>query len=141
MATVASADEQQIHSSQRAQQLLRVLVVEDDPDCAACLALFLRFNGVAAEVATNGSAALQSIQVTPPDVVLLDLSLPDMDGYQLARRLRRLSPTMLLLIALTGNVPEKDSAGPSDRRFAYHFVKPVDPFELVACLHNYAKSL
>src|SRR5689334_21696079 len=81
MATAWSVNEQQVRFPQSTRRALRVLVVEDDSDCAACLALFLRLGGMAAEVAVNGAAALSSVRASRPDVVLMDIGLPDMDGY------------------------------------------------------------
>jgi CheY-like chemotaxis protein len=66
---------------------LRVLVVEDDADCAESVALLLNLFGLVAEVVRSGPGALEAARVRPPDVVLLDLALPGMNGYDVARAL------------------------------------------------------
>jgi CheY-like chemotaxis protein len=96
---------------------------------------------MAVEVAADGAAALESIRATPPDVVLMDIGLPDMDGYQVARRLRGLVSKKPLFIALTGRVQEKGRQSPANEDFDYHFVKPIDPAQLVALLNEYAALL
>ncbi len=67
---------------------LRILVVEDNPDGAESLRLLLGLYGHRAEVAGDGAAALAAARQFSPDVVLLDIGLPGMDGYEVARRLR-----------------------------------------------------
>jgi DNA-binding response OmpR family regulator len=119
---------------------LHVLLVEDDADCAACMALLLRLAGFAVEVAADGSTALAAFHAAPPDVVLMDLRLPDMDGEEVARHLRAIAPIKPLLIALSGIVREKDREQPADELFDHHLVKPVDPDEILALLGDYAES-
>jgi two-component system CheB/CheR fusion protein len=67
---------------------LRVLVVEDDPHLATDMAVWLSCQGHKARVATDGPAALRTAEADPPDVVLLDIGLPGMDGYAVAERVR-----------------------------------------------------
>ena len=83
---------------------LRIFIVEDHGDAGESLALLLRVSGHEVEVAPNGPTALRAAADTPPDVALLDLSLPGgMDGYEVARRLREQEADKLpLLIAVTG---------------------------------------
>src|SRR4051812_17111413 len=82
---------------------MRVLVVEDDPRAAACLTELLRREGHEAEVASDGHAAVRAARLQTPDAVLLDLGLPGMDGWQVARLLRELpGPKRPLLVAVTG---------------------------------------
>jgi DNA-binding response OmpR family regulator len=141
MATAWRADEQQAPSIPPVKWPLRVLVVEDNPDCALSLAMLLRHNGFAVDIATTGSAALASIQDSLPDVVLMDIGLPEMDGYQVAGRMRSVSAKKPLLIALTGYGQEADRQRSRDEGFDYHFVKPADPLELMALLNEYARSI
>lgn len=140
MATTWSPYEQRIRSSRPDGRRLHVLVVEDDPDCAECLALLLHVGGIAVEIAANGSAALASVQASPPDVVLMDIGLPDMDGYQLARGLRGVAAKSPLLIALTGHLEDNDPQRAKEQGFDYHFTKPIDPDVLVALLDDHARS-
>jgi PleD family two-component response regulator len=67
---------------------LCVLVVEDDEDTAASLAILLRLYGYEVEVAADGPSALRAVQASPPDVVLLDIGLPKMNGWLVAKRIR-----------------------------------------------------
>ena len=88
---------------------MRVLVVEDDPSAAQSLVELLRHGGYEVEVAADASSAVTAAAAHPPDVVLLDIGLPDTDGWQLARRLGRLdAPKRPLLVALTGRSGEAD---------------------------------
>jgi CheY-like chemotaxis protein len=107
---------------------LRVLIVDEVPELADTLARLLRLWGHEVAVSYDGPAALQAAAAHPPDVVLLDVGLPGMDGCELARRLRLLPGLeKCRLVAITGH------AGPADRRrceeagIDSHFVKPLDP--------------
>jgi CheY-like chemotaxis protein len=105
----------------------RVLVVDDNPDAALSLADALEEVGYTVRVAHDGPAALDSLGEFHPDVALLDIGLPVMDGYELAQRLRALlglaSPK---LIAITGYGQDGDRQKAWIAGFAEHLVKPVD---------------
>jgi two-component system CheB/CheR fusion protein len=107
---------------------LRVLVVEDELITAECLALFLRRWGHEAAVARNGSGALHAVPTFKPEVVLLDIGLPSMDGFEVACCLRKL-PGMekCLLMALTGRGHEDDLRRCKEAGIDFHFLKPVEP--------------
>ena len=106
----------------------RVLVVDDNEDGARLLARLLRASGHHAELAHDGPTALDAAIATPPDVVFLDIGLPGMDGFEVARRLRRLDgPNRALLVALTGYGREDDMRRSREAGFDLHMVKPVDP--------------
>jgi PAS domain S-box-containing protein len=109
----------------------RVLVVDDNDDAADILAETLRRSGHDAVAVYDGPAALDSAQGRPPDVVLLDLGLPGMDGYEIARRMRA-EPHLsdIVLIALTGWGSEADRRRSREAGFAHHLTKPVDPTSL-----------
>ena len=111
--------------------LLRILVVEDLHDSADSLALLLRLWGYEAAVAYDGPSALAMASAHSPDVVLLDIGLPGMDGCEVARQLRRL-PGMnrALLFAITGYGQEADVQRCKEAGIHRHFLKPVDPAEL-----------
>jgi CheY-like chemotaxis protein len=119
---------------------LRVLIVDDLHDSADSLAQLIRFWGHEPVVAYEASAALQEASATPPDVVLLDIGLPKMDGWELARRLRQL-PGMAkaLLVALTGYGQEADVQRCKEAGIDCHFLKPVDPDELKQLLDKAEK--
>lgn len=110
---------------------LRVLIVDDVHDAADSLAQLIRFWGHEPAVAYEACGAIQEASATPPDVVLLDIGLPKMDGWELARRLRQL-PGMAkaLLVALTGYGQEADVQRCKEAGIDCHFLKPVDPDEL-----------
>jgi PAS domain S-box-containing protein len=106
---------------------LRVLVVEDNVDAGDTQSMLLRLYGHTVEVARTGPAALEMASTFRPDVVLLDIGLPGMDGYQVAKRLRdRPEFKNVTLCALTGFTPsEADHQRQIDTGFDHYFVKPV----------------
>jgi PAS domain S-box-containing protein len=118
---------------------LPVLVVDDDVDAADSLALLLRMSGYAAHVAYSGATALQAAVEHRPAAVILDLSLPEMDGYELGRRLRQ-HPQLaaIRLIALTGHGRQEDLDRSRAEGFAEHLVKPVEPQRLLDLLEPIA---
>nr|HEX4314820.1 ATP-binding protein [Kofleriaceae bacterium] len=104
-----------------------VLVVDDNADAAVLLADLLESRGYTARVAHDPTEALRVAGEFVPDVAVLDIGLPDMDGYELARRLRALPAWRdVTLLALSGYGQEPDRARSADAGFAQHLVKPVD---------------
>jgi PAS domain S-box-containing protein len=106
----------------------RVLVVDDNDDSAQTMAMMLQLEGHRAKVAHDGRAALDVAREFKPHVVLLDIGLPEMDGFDVARRMREtpdLADTML--VAMTGYGQEEDRRRTSQAGFAHHLVKPIDP--------------
>jgi CheY-like chemotaxis protein len=119
---------------------LRVLVVEDDADTADTLALLLRLNGYEVEVAADGSSALQAVRARGPDVVLLDIGLPKMDGWVVARRIReQTSWKKPLLVAVSGYGTQADQRRSQEAGIDLHFVKPVEPPELLRLLKRFER--
>jgi len=111
--------------ARRAGSRVPVLVVDDNVDAAELLAEVLRSRGHEVQVAYDGPSALAVVEEAPPRVALLDLGLPVMDGYELARRLReRLGA--LRLVAVTGYGQEPDRRASAQAGFDAHLVKPVD---------------
>jgi PAS domain S-box-containing protein len=110
---------------------LRVLVVDDSRDGAESLALLLRLKGHDVRVAHDGLAALEAAQASPPDLAILDIGMPGMDGYELARRLRQ-KPGLgkLVLVALTGWGQAEDRRRSQEAGFNQHLTKPADPAAL-----------
>jgi DNA-binding response OmpR family regulator len=104
----------------------RVLLVDDAVELAEGLALLLRVDGHDVRVALNGVDALEAAAAFRPEVVVLDLGLPDLGGVEVARRLR-LEGARPRLVALTGAVEE---AGAAAGLFDHFLVKPVEPGEL-----------
>src|SRR5262245_60219161 len=110
---------------------LTVLIVDDNADAADSLALLLKLWGYEGRVAYDGSAALAAFQQQGPDAVLLDLSLPGLDGFAVAGRLRTLAQGRgFTLIALTGFGREEDYRRAAEAGFDLHLLKPVDPERL-----------
>ncbi len=112
-----------------------VLVVDDNIDAADSLALLLQMSGYDAHVAYSGRTALQTAVEHRPEAVILDLSLPEMDGYELGRRLRQ-HPQLadVRLIALTGHGRQEDLDRSRAEGFAAHLVKPVELRQLLDLL-------
>jgi CheY-like chemotaxis protein len=106
---------------------LYILLVEDDPDTAESTAMFLRECGHRVQVASDGPAACQAAASQPPDVVLLDLALPGMDGWEVARRLQEPAwEKKPLLIAVTGHDRKEDYGRSLTAGIDLHLAKPVD---------------
>lgn len=106
----------------------RILVVDDNEDARDSLDLLLRLDGHEIRKAADGPAALAAAPEFRPDVVLLDIGLPGMDGYEVARRLREQSSTRgALLVAITGYGQPDDRLRAEAAGFDHHLVKPVDP--------------
>jgi CheY-like chemotaxis protein len=114
-------------------QSLRVLVVEDNVDAADSLGLLLRLHGHEVQIARSGPRALEIAATSRPDVVLLDIGLPAMDGYQVAKRLRELPGFKdVLICALTGYTPsEADRQRQQETGFNHYYVKPLDLSKLL----------
>ena len=105
----------------------RIFIVDDNVDAAMSLAMLLKFQGHETETAYGGRDALERVEAFRPDVALLDIGLPEMNGYVLAKRLRAL-PTLkgLRLVALTGYGQAEDRLQARAAGFDDHLVKPVD---------------
>ena len=126
-ATVADA----VRHAATAQAPLRVLVVDDNLDAVHTLNLFLAAGGHRVEIAYNALDAIEVAKVFSPQVCLLDIGLPDMDGNELARRLRRLPQTAgALLVAATGYGRQQDRDAARDAGFDHYMVKPVNTIQL-----------
>lgn len=103
----------------------RILVIDDNRDAADTLAHLLRKSGNEVRSTYEGHTALEEIDRFRPDVVLLDIGLPGMSGYEVARRIRLSGPAMLL-IAVTGYGQEEDRRLAAAAGFDHHLVKPID---------------
>jgi CheY-like chemotaxis protein len=113
----------------------RVLIVDDNVDAARLLARLLEARGHRAEVAADGLTALALAQAHSPDLILLDIGLPGMDGYEVARRLREVRGLdQTLLVALTGYGQAEDRRRTREAGMDYHLTKPVDPRTLADLL-------
>ena len=105
---------------------LRVLVVDDNVDAAKSLGKLLGLRGHEVSLAHDGPSALAAAAAAPPDLVLLDIGLPGMDGYAVAARLRAAGHAGAALVAVTGYGREDDLQRSRDAGFDHHLVKPID---------------
>ena len=106
---------------------MRILVVDDNRDAADSLAMLLQLMGNEVRTVNDGLKALECADEFKPQVILLDIGLPQMNGWETARTLRaRYGSEGLVLIALTGWAQEADRRRSREAGFDYHFVKPVD---------------
>ncbi len=118
----------------------RVLVVDDNRDAAESLAVFLQLSGHTVHTAYDGVEAIQAAEKFRPDLVLLDIGMPNLNGYEACRRIRDTAwGKDMTMIAQTGWGQEDDKRRTRDAGFDDHLVKPVDPLavvKIVAALKN-----
>lgn len=120
---------------------LSVLVVDDNADAADSLREMLAMAGYRARAAYTGQAALDAIATEQPDVALLDIGLPDIDGYEVCRRIRaRSQDHQPALIAVTGWGQERDKERATAAGFNGHLTKPADPAELLSMLRQLGRA-
>ncbi len=112
-------------------QRRRVLLVEDDADTRDMLRLTLQLDGHQVDVAGDGRLAIDRATAERPEVVLIDIGLPDIDGYEVARRLRSALGPDVLLVALTGFGRDEDLLRAHQAGFDVHLLKPVERDQLV----------
>jgi two-component system, OmpR family, response regulator len=121
---------------------LRVLVVEDYPDAATSTALLLKLFGHEVDVAGDGPTALRAAAAFAPDVVLLDIGLPGMDGYEVARRLSsQATARRPFFIAVSGYSQSPDRRLAMEAGIDMHLLKPVDPDHLRLLLQRFLHIL
>ena len=115
----------------------RILVVDDNLDSAESLALLLGLQGHEVSTATDGPAAVTTARSFRPEIVFLDIGLPGIDGYEVARRIRA-EPDLAgtVLIAMTGYGQEEDVRQAMAAGFDRHLVKPVDFAEIETLLRR-----
>ena len=111
----------------------KILVVDDNVDAADTLEALLTIEGYSVAVAYDGEAALEAVRKDPPAIVLMDIGMPRMDGYEAARRIRE-ETEGIRLIALTGWGQDLDRQKAQDAGFNTHFVKPVDLEQLLSTI-------
>jgi CheY-like chemotaxis protein len=119
----------------------RVLVVDDNRDAAQSVASFLELGGHEVRTAADGAEALVASELFAPQVFVLDIGLPVLDGYEVAQRLRQ-SPIGrdALLVALTGYGQREDRLNAEAAGFDHHFVKPADPTALLSCIEKWLRE-
>ncbi|HEY4121149.1 MAG TPA: response regulator [Byssovorax sp.] len=104
---------------------LRVLVVDDNPDVLATISELVAVLGHDVTTASSGGEALAAAARSEPELVLLDIGLPDISGYEVARRLRQISGAPMRIVAVTGWGQESDRMRSAAAGFDLHLVKPI----------------
>src|SRR5688572_30052322 len=120
---------------------LRILIVDDNRDAAGMLAMLLQFSGHETHMAHDGVEAVEATTTLQPDLILLDIGLPRMSGYEAARKIREQQEQPgPLLVALTGWGQDEDRRRTEEAGFDAHLVKPVDEAALGTLLDDLAAS-
>ena len=125
----------------RADDALHVLIVDDDQNVAIGMGELVRLLGHHAHVAHSGMQALEMARTHPPDVALLDIEMPGMDGHEVARRLVLLRRQGVYIVAVTGRGSEDDMQRSVTAGFIEHVVKPCTGKALNGVLARAADSL
>ncbi len=121
---------------------LRVLVVDDNIDSAQSLGMLLEATGHDVRLAYDGPTALQATLDYRPHVVLLDIGLPDLDGYEVAKRIREATTLQnIVLVAMTGYGNVSDLRRSKEAGFNHHLVKPADFGKVQEILANITKKV
>jgi PAS domain S-box-containing protein len=118
---------------------LRVVIADDSRSAADIMGMFFRMEGFEAAVAYDGEEAVAQARSLCPDLVVLDLGMPKIDGFEACKRIRKLFP-QAVMVALSGWGSREDRRRSSDAGFDEHLVKPVSPDDLRAFLASYFKK-
>lgn len=121
--------------------MLRVLVVDDSRDSISTLHWLLQNWGHEAYVAADGPTALRMANSLQPDVVILDLAMPGMDGYEVAKHLRQLDAHKPIIIVHSGYCTDADVRRSLEAGCKYHLPKPVDPDDMRRLLEDSERGL
>ncbi len=138
----ATLQEYELHDEVTAPvaRSLRAVVVDDAADLRELVADLLRMKGHQVTAVEDGASAVKVISEQRPDVALIDIGLPDMDGYEVARALRKDLPTgKLRLIAMTGYGQAADKATAIDAGFDAHIVKPASADKIMRAIYGVAE--
>jgi PAS domain S-box-containing protein len=119
---------------------MRVMIVDDNHDAADSMALLVEFAGAATHVAYSGNAALEAIEKFRPTVVLLDLGMPVMDGFEVCRQIRQKYRHEIAVVALSGWGQNSDKLQAQRAGFDSHLTKPADPASIEATLSRWASG-
>jgi CheY-like chemotaxis protein len=122
-----------------AMRRLRVLVADDCPDTRKSLRMLLKVWGHDCRDVGDGQAAVCQALNYAPDLVLLDILMPELDGYEAARRLRQFDPS-LRLVAMSGHTGPGDVLAALEAGFDHFLVKPFDPRELESLLRSFSEK-
>jgi CheY-like chemotaxis protein len=113
-----------------------ILIIEDNSDSRESLAMLLRLLGHRVDVAENGARGIERALALRPEIALIDLRLPDVDGYEIARQLRIALGSGIVLVALTGSSQPEDRRRTHEVGFEVHLTKPVELDELEKVLRR-----
>jgi CheY-like chemotaxis protein len=111
----------------------RILLIEDNADAREAMCALLELDGHDVQAAADGPQGLELARTKLPEIVLIDIGLPGMDGFEVARRMRALGQPVVL-VALTGYGQPEDRRRTQEAGFDVHLVKPVDPADLTNAL-------
>ncbi len=128
---IESSSTTQIDEQHLTIENVRVLLVEDNPSTRNMVKIFLECHGFSVVEAADGLEGIEQFKAQQPDVCVVDIGLPDCNGYEVAKQIRKSGGQSSLLIALTGYGLPKDKELSCEAGFDFHLVKPVDPEELV----------
>jgi CheY-like chemotaxis protein len=111
----------------------RVLIADDNRDAAESLSILLQIEGHEVTVVHDGEAAVAAFEAVRPHVALLDIGMPGLSGYEIAREIRKVPHgSAITLVAVTGWGQDSDRARALEAGFNHHFTKPVEPDVLTA---------
>jgi two-component system OmpR family response regulator len=129
-------------SGQGARAPLRILIADDERDTATVLAAILRDEGHEAHVVLRGDEVLEMDRLVRPDVVILDINMPGMSGFAVAREIRsRRGVAAPLLIAISGKWTRKEDQELGEGvGFEHYLLKPCEPSELIAVLNDFRQQ-
>jgi two-component system, OmpR family, response regulator len=116
----------------------RALIVDDNQDAAISLGVLLRIAGYQVRTAFDGTAAIEIIRYFQPDVCILDINMPGMNGYELARRIRGMAPNhppLMATVTAYGDSAHLDRA--AEAGFDLHFTKPADVCDMILQLDDW----
>ncbi|MBG1264227.1 ATP-binding protein [Nostoc commune] len=116
---------------------IRILIVDDDEDIRDFLGFVLEQAGAGVCIVTSAIEALQAVEQSPPDILLSDIGMPEMDGYMLIRQIRAMPPEQggqILALALSAYAGEVNRQQAQDAGFQHHVAKPIDPDRLIAVI-------
>jgi CheY-like chemotaxis protein len=112
-----------------------IVIVDDNVDAATIMALMLRRLGHTVRVAHNGSQAIELCAGSPPEIVLMDIGMPVMDGHEACRQMRRSEwGRAIFIVALTGWGSDEDRQRSKESGFDRHLVKPITRDDLIAVI-------
>lgn len=128
-------------SERKAALRLRIVVADDDPDTVHTLRLLLEEEGHDVKTASDGPAALYAVRDFGADVLLLDIGMPGMNGFEVAQKLReRYGSAKPTLIAITGRDSVADKSFARSTGFDHHVTKPYEPRQLIALIKQVGKA-